>query len=256
MTDKRSWKIGMSIHPLSEEALYRWAEAGIEAIEYYTECDRNAYGEVPRWAKNAGIEVWSRHLPFIHKNFTYPDPERNRSSMQTLLQSIDEAAQSGVKVIVVHPSNEPIPEDKRGEYMARCVEGMGTLLERCRSYGLTLAAENLPRTCLLRDSDEVLYLMGQLPGLKLCVDTNHLLKEPHRDFIRRVAPYLVTTHVSDYDFTDEKHWMPMEGKIDWKELLNELEKADYHGPLIYETGVPEGLTPRDIYENRQRLNTL
>ena len=60
-----------------------------------------------------------------------------------------------------------------------------------------------------------------------------------------------TLHLSDYEFGDEEHWVPGEGKIDWKELLELLEKYDYEGPLMFEVTKHKGgsnLQLRDIRE--------
>ena len=47
---------------------------------------------------------------------------------------------------------------------------------------------------------------------------------------------IITTHISDYDFVDEKHWLPGEGKINWQELYKALLDIGYKGPWLYELG--------------------
>ena len=56
------------------------------------------------------------------------------------------------------------------------------------------------------------------------------------DFVRAVGKKIVTTHVSDYDFVDEKHWLPGEGKVDWQALVQALKDVGYNGPWLYEIG--------------------
>ena len=77
-------------------------------------------------------------------------------------------------------------------------------------------------------------MLEQNPDLRVCFDTNHLLKEANADFVRAVGNKIITLHVSDYDFIDEKHVFPGDGLIDWKALQGELEKVDYNGPFMYE----------------------
>lgn len=71
-------------------------------------------------------------------------------------------------------------------------------------------------------------------SLRACFDVNHLLVDNHRDFIKGVGDKIVSLHLSDYDFVDEKHWLPGEGKIDWKELIGLLKSINYTGPFMNE----------------------
>ena len=51
----------------------------------------------------------------------------------------------------------------------------------------------------------------------------------------------ITLHISDYDGTDEKHWMPFLGVVDWGSFANALREIGYTGAFVYET-MPEGDT--------------
>jgi sugar phosphate isomerase/epimerase len=130
--------------------------------------------------------------------------------------------------------------------------------------GITIAVENLPRTCLGNCSEDILQLLQADPRLKACYDTNHLLTENAIDFIRAVGEKIITVHVSDYDFHNEKHWLPYEGDINWVELVTALEEVGYTGPFMYEVASeprpmnrrtrptidrPRPLTLKDVREN-------
>ena len=96
--------------------------------------------------------------------------------------------------------------------------------------------EDLPRTCLGNCSAEILELLTADPSLTVCFDTNHLLGEPIADFVRAVGKKIETLHVSDYDFCNERHWLPYEGKVNWVELVEALEEVGYNGVWMYEIG--------------------
>ena len=42
---------------------------------------------------------------------------------------------------------------------------------------------------------------------------NHLLGESHTDFMKALKHNIITTHLSDYDGVDERHWLPGEGIV-------------------------------------------
>ena len=68
---------------------------------------------------------------------------------------------------------------------------------------------------------------------------------------------IVTTHVSDYDFVNERHWLPGEGDVNWQELYGALKDIGYSGPWLYELGLgtknsiirQRDLTLEDVYNN-------
>ena len=60
------------------------------------------------------------------------------------------------------------------------------LAQKAEELGMILAVEDLPRTCLGRNSDEMLELLSADSRLRVCFDTNHLLGEPITDFIKKV----------------------------------------------------------------------
>ena len=115
-------------------------------------------------------------------------------------------------------------------------------------YGAVIAVENLPRTCLGNCSKEILELISVDTRLRVCFDTNHLLGEKMETFILAVGNKIITTHVSDYDAINERHWLPGEGVIDWGNLIDALEKVGYKGPWLYEIGF--GI-PKTILRDRE-----
>lgn len=118
----------------------------------------------------------------------------------------------------------------------------------------------MPRTCLGRDSKDIRELLSADDRLRACFDTNHLLKQPIKDFILDIGEKIITTHVSDFDFVDEKHWLPGEGKIDWNELIDALNDVKCTGPFMYELSLAPPrtikrrmLTHADFKENYNSL---
>ena len=219
-----------------------YKSAGIEAMEISDGTVENAdlidFPALKALADEYGITLWSHHLPFAP--FHVIDPSQPALADYTVAyfsSFIDKATAVGIKTFVVHPSGEPIKEEDRAMRLATAQESLARLAEYAESKGAVIAVEDLPRTCLGRDSSDVLALISAHPALRVCFDTNHLLSEDIAAFIRRVGPSIVTTHVSDYDFVNERHWLPGEGQIDWRMVKNELSAVGYDGYWLYETGV-------------------
>lgn len=248
-------KIGLSScsKPLTEELFKEYADAGIDCIEISVgldAADELDWPSIFSWSQKYGVELWSFHLPFSpfsRMDISSPDEELRQKSVDKCADYIMKASDFGVKVFVIHASGEPIDEERRPEYMAQAKKSLKTLAEVADKCMVTIAVEDLPRTCLGRDSADMLELVSVDDRLKMCFDTNHLLGEDIKGFIEKVGDKLITTHISDYDFVNERHWLAGEGDIDWNELYETLIKVGYNGPWLYELGFE---IPKSIKRDR------
>ncbi|NLC68134.1 MAG: sugar phosphate isomerase/epimerase [Clostridiaceae bacterium] len=256
------------IDRLDLEMLIQLKEYGFECVELSFSADtyinkigypKNAlrYREM---ADQAGIEIRSIHLPFSGEHdISLLDKEKREKTMEMQFAMIDAAGAAGIKTAVVHPSSEPIPGAERCERKKMSRENIIRLRERCDLHGMVLAVENLPRTCLCNCSAEMIELISGT-GAQICFDTNHSLKESNLDFLRAInASGLIidTLHISDYDFTDERHRLPGDGINDWKGIFELLEIHGYNGPIMYEVSShPVGrgeITIQELAENIAKL---
>ena len=253
-----------------EPALFQaYAKAGVTAAELSPDSEDYEgldYRAAKKAADAAGVLLWSFHLQFMPFGQWDPsslDPEIRAYTAARQAEQIRRAAEIGITKYVLHASAEPIPDAERPERMKRACESVAALADVAASCGGTLCVENLPRTCLGRNSEEIRLLTDAAPGARVCFDTNHLLSQPFADFIADVGERIATVHVSDYDFTDEKHWLPGEGKLDWRALYKALIAVGYSGVWMYELGFspkrsmprPRPLTPADFARNAYEIFT-
>lgn len=241
MTNCYQWKTAISVKEFALDDLKAYKAAGIDAIEMslrFTEWDLVDWQQLKRDADEAGIELWSIHLPFSRETDpSTPDEPLRAYSIRRDCAIMKNAASIGIKIAVVHPSAEPIEDSKRPLYMAQSKKSVKELCDCAEQLGMTIAYEDLPRTCLGNTGAEMEELCNCDDRLRVCFDCNHLLYSTLEDFVERVGKKIVTLHLSDYDFTDERHLFPGDGKIDWKALMEMLESVDYNGPFLYECGV-------------------
>ncbi len=233
-------KLGCSYYegPIDSEIFAAYKSAGICGMEislYKNDLDALDFVEAKRLADEYGVELWSLHLPFgPFEIIDISRPSIANSTVEYLCSLIDKAAAIGIGVMIVHPSGEPIADEDRPARLECAKKSLYTLAEYAKERGVVIAVEDLPRTCLGRNSSEILELISVHPDLRVCFDTNHLLSENIHDFIMKVGSKIITTHVSDYDAINERHWFPGEGVIDWKQLKADLDAIGYDGYWLYE----------------------
>ena len=217
-------------------------------------------------AAAAGIDQWSLHLPFASVlDISTANKNLRAVTLYTNRELIRAAGAAGVKVIVIHPSSEPIIDADRPERMALSRNAIETLQEECVKCGCRLAVENLPRTCLCRTSDEMIALVSGT-GAGVVFDTNHCLEEDNIQYIKALhgaGIEILSLHISDYyrdadGKLDERHDLPGSGINDWNSLLEAVLETGYSGPLMYEVSHKPKLrgseiTPEELGENINKL---
>lgn len=263
---ERKTGISTNFNNLNRETFYNYSSSGVTAFELSVqlkEHDTLDLARICREARGEGVETWSYHLPFIPFEIINPaslDPAVRRHTVEYLSFLIKRAASHGFLHAVIHASGEPISDTDRPRALEYSKETLFSLAETAKENGIILAVEDLPRTCLGNCSAELLSLVSVHPDLRVCFDVNHLLFESHNDFINAVKDKLVTVHISDYDFINERHWLPGEGKIDWVSLIKQLDDAGYMGVFMYEVPAsagniirPRPLTPLDYARNHAQI---
>ena len=259
------WKFGMSSCStcrLDKETFDGYAANNVELMEVSlgsadTPID---WKKTQKLSQDSGVGLWSLHVPFWpfdQINIATKDKNVREYTIKFLTESyLKPGADIGIKTVVIHPSAEPNEDNEREELLKIGAESLAELAEIAAPLGMTIAAEDLPRTCLGNCSSDIIKLISLNDKLRVCFDTNHVLIEKNVDFVKALGNKIVTLHVSDYDFLNERHWLPYEGKIDWVELVTALEDVGYEGPFMYEIGLktPNTITRRDLtfadfYEN-------
>ena len=247
------YKIGLSTPcgQITEENLASYRAAGLTVMEISDRVEGYAcfdYERARTLADQYGIKLHSMHLPFMP--FTQIDissPLLADNTVEYYRELIEKGASIGIKIFVLHPSGEPIKDEERSLRMETAKKTLARLAEIASTNDAVIAVENLPRTCLGKNSAEIAELLSAHEALRACFDTNHLLSEPLADFMRNINNRIITTHISDYDFVNERHWLPGEGKINWQEILSILTEIGYQGPWIYELSL---VCPKTILRDR------
>lgn len=259
-------KVGFSCGARFDGAVAeRLAEAGFKSVEValsHKLPDDFDCMDFRRVADEYGIELWSMHLPFVNAtpfDFSSLDPEVRKTSLDFECKTLQKGLDAGIKRFVVHPcgGEKSLDPRHRIKTMELSKQGLSKLCDIAEPYGAVIAVENMPRTGLGRTVEEMQKLTEHDERLKVCFDVNHLLCDDHHTFWEALKEKIATLHISDYDFIDEKHWLPGEGAINWHTLYNMMIQSGFKGVWMYEIALKStdknprsrDLTFRDVYNN-------
>lgn len=205
-------------YPDEEKVYYERLESGIEAVA------------------RTGIPVNGIHISFGDNwDISVLDEPTRRKTVADIASVMKRTASASPYCYIFHGSFEPVPPADRQAAIDALKRSVRELSDFTDRY---LCIETLPRTCLLNTSEEANAIIDSLalPNVGLCADVNHFLKEKSEDAVLSMGARIKTTHISDHDYVDERHWLPGQGKIDWMKLIGALEAIGYNGVFNYEVG--------------------
>ncbi|MBQ7545717.1 MAG: sugar phosphate isomerase/epimerase [Clostridia bacterium] len=253
MTNRKDWApaVSTSWGTLSPAFYKSLAAADIHHVEISGK-DRAFWDElnfvnnadaIVREMREYDISPSSIHLPFCP--FETMDPTTGDTAQRERIAAyhgeiLRAAADAGISVAVIHPSGEPYRAFERGERMKCAIDTLQKVTLAAQTCGIRLAVENLPRTCLGNIHEEITLMTNEIPGLCVCFDTNHSLRQANPDVIRALGDRIITLHLSDYDMIDERHLLPFLGRNDWHAIMLALEETGYNGYLTFEVW-PKGV---------------
>lgn len=238
--DMHKMKVGWNHYEFDEALIKQCAKNRIEVLEYDSlwndESASTDYFKVQKIAEKYGIKLRSIHLS-MGERVDISSEKYAANSLKIMKKQLDNASIAGVEYAVLHASSEPIENSEREKRLNNAAENAVYLCEYAKERGITICIENLPRSCICNCIDEVKFIVNKSPLLKVCFDVNHLLKDNHVDFFNAFKGKIENVHISDFDFKDDRHWIPGDGKIDWKIIKKGLEDDGYSGPFLYECDV-------------------
>ena len=234
------------IRTLGKEYAKRISVSNIHALEYFTTCPMLALGlEHPMLEMVKGLgencKVWSVHAPFDNVDLASPDENTRKQSVKIVICAAKLASELGAKVLTVHPGLELPNMEPRSERLDASGKSIAEIADYCAPFNIKVAVEILPRKCIGNSLEELntILRIADKQNAGVCLDVNHSF--PAKDLCKIVHSLdqkLFTLHISDHDDTDEKHWLPMKGVIDWPALIKSLKEIDYSGPFMYEASLP------------------
>lgn len=256
MTDRKEWELGASSCILmghrnhNAEGFAKYRAAGIkhaelslpiwdesfDAIDFYEHPEK-----IKEIAESQGVRLTTFHAPFSSEvSLSIPEKEGREYSHKVFERTIGSAAKIGIKTIVLHPTSDYDDcYSDRQFYLEQTMQEVKRVNELCKRLGVQLALENMKPDHITCRSSEMIYILQNIPELKVCFDTNHSLIEAPEDYLDALLKSgmrgrIAATHVSDCDLVVEQHRLPGDGKINWQALIRKLEELDFNGVFMYE----------------------
>lgn len=210
-------------------------------------------------ADQAGIEIWSIHMPFGKNiDLSHADEALRKKVVATHSQLLEYLQILEPQVILFHPSYY-LGLDERELRTGQLIKSATALNEKVQEIGAIMVIENMLGPELLKDEnqerplmrtvEETLAIFDRLPeDIYAAVDMNHI-KHPEQ-LIVALGDRMRSVHVADGTGEAENHFFPCsgEGLNDWNAILAALDKAGYTGPFMYESSPEDAKEYVECYQ--------
>lgn len=244
------WAVGMSTGCFYETPIFDCLNAIrgggfhlIEVCSHPAHLDYHDDEQVKKAAsaiKESGLEPYSFHAPFAdHIDIMSLNPEKQKAAVEEIKQAVHAAATLGVRYFVIHPGPESgiVANEYRLQRMENAAEALNQIATQCRDLGLAIVLENmLPHLSFGRTRD-LLWMMGamQTTDVGICLDTGHaFLSKEIETVVHKLSGHLWMIHASDNHGELDDHAPPGEGKIQWRSLLEQVDRSGFDGAIILE----------------------
>lgn len=212
-----------------------------------------------RIADEAGVRIWSIHMPF-GKTIDISIPvENDREKVVALHKKVLQFCKIlEPQIILFHPSwylglNE---RDVRKNQMVKSavelnkqVKRIGSMMVIENMLGPELKVDEKRERPLCRTVEETVEIMNRLPdNIYSAIDMNHI-GNPEK-LIRAMGKRLKSVHIADGTGRQENHYLPCsgKGKNNWNEILTALNEVGYTGPFLFESSSNDVKDYKDCYD--------
>ncbi|MGJ7031428.1 TIM barrel protein [Niabella hirudinis] len=211
-------------------------------------------------AEEAGIQIWSVHMPYGKNIDLSLGNEADRKAVVALQTRILKyVAVLNPHIVLFHPSWF-LNRNERALRKKQLVQSVGELNPLVKQQGAIMVIENMlgpelehgpvRERPLLRTVEEAVEVMNLLPhDVYSAIDLNHI-KYPER-LILAMGSRLKTLHVADGTGREENHYFPCNGKGEnnWVAILQALDQVHYDGPFLYESHSKNVADYRSCYQS-------
>lgn len=226
------------------------ADAGFSATSLWwgeeETANTGSLHDLPPIIRDHGLDIDNVHLPFYQANSLFDqDTASRQKAVDYHIACLEDCAKHKIPIMVMHacyPDRHPKPS-------SLLIKSVTQIAERAEKLGITIAVENAQCSCCF----DLVFSQINSPSLGFCYDSSHdwIFSDEKTTPLKNCHSYLATTHLSDNDGIEDRHWFPGNGIIDWNRIARAFPKQSYKGRIMLEIlpkdGTPE-MPPKEFIQ--------
>lgn len=185
----------------------------------------NGYREDIRLARNAGLVIENIHTPVHEQNYLSFDNLDGESVFQTYLRCVKECSDYNIASMVIHLPDDEHPINHLG------IKRLENIISEAEKKNIQVAFENLSNINNLA----LVLSTFHSKNVGYCYDScHHQNYAPGDDLLKLYGNRLIALHLQDNGGKHNQHQLPLDGNIDWVNVMKKIALTGYQGPTTLE----------------------
>lgn len=196
-------------------------------VEWYDKDWEISQEEQLAYCRKLGLHVLFAHLGYQKINSLWLDSEEGEALVERYQRDIKACKDNGIDLVCMHltsKSQAPAPNEIG-------IRRLRAICDYAREAGVRVAFENTK----IKGYQE--YVLKHIQGdhVGICLDSGHYHAHFHDELdFTLFQDKIFCVHLHDNDGSDDQHLLPFDGTIDWEQLMKQLNKCNYTGPITME----------------------
>ena len=196
-------------------------------IQWYNKDWNPSQEEQLRYIKECGLNVIFAHLGYQGINNLWLDNEIGNSLVERYKNDMRICRENNIPMIVMHLTSK----SEAPQYNEVGLNRLKEIVDYAKELDIKVAFENTKIKGYLD------YVIDNIDNenVGICFDSGHFHVHFDDDLdFDKFKNRIFAVHLHDNDKSDDLHLMPFDGTLNWKEVINNLKKSNYNGPITME----------------------
>lgn len=196
-------------------------------IQWYNRKWEPTQEEQLKYIRSKGLKVIFAHLGYQNINDLWLDTEDGNELVERYKNDIRICKENNIPMVVMHLTGK----SEAPKYNEIGLKRLQEIADYARTLDTKVAFENTKYKGYLD------YVIENIKNdnVGICFDSGHyhVHFDDDLDFAKFIDR-IFAVHLHDNDKSDDLHFIPFDGTIDWKKIIQELKRCNYNGPITME----------------------
>ena len=203
-----------------------WDISQEEQLEYIRKCNLN---------------VIFAHLGYQNINDIWEEEKNGEEIIERYKKDIKVCKDNNIPMVVMHLTSK----SKAPIYNEIGLERIRKIVDYAKELSMKVAFENTK----IKGYLEYVFDNIKNDNIGICYDAGHCHAHFHDEFdFDKFKNKILAVHLHDNDKSDDQHFLPFDGTIEWENVIEKLVKNGYDGPVTLELCYSEKYLDKTLEE--------
>lgn len=196
-------------------------------IQWYNKEWNPTQEEQLKYVREKGLNIIFAHLGYKNMRDIWVDCENGENLVENFINDIKICKDNGISLVVMHLIGgiDVPPYNELG------LKRLKKIIEYAEALDVNIAFENT------KQKEYLYYVLDNFDNknVGICFDSGHYHIFSNDEFnFEKYKDRIFAIHLHDNDKSDDLHLLPFEGTSNWEDIIKNLSKANYDGPITME----------------------